>query len=281
MRHNKKRNSALLYEFLIRHISKSLVAGKKEDAQKAVALSKKYFSEGSPLRKELNLFSAVLGNTVKSKEAARRVVEAICSSAAQLNARVLDEQKSKLIKDINYTLNEEEFYDAKIPNYTVYASIQTLLNEARNKNKTLQIVDKVKLEESVADHLTRTPVIKENPLTINPNYSNTVYNFLMQRFHKKYEGKLNEAQKNILTQYSLYLISNKKEVLAETVKKEINHVKLSLSNIKDSDIKNDKDLMEKLNECTKKFSSFALAEITEQKILELLQYLKLVEEIES
>lgn len=281
MRHNKKRNSALLYEFLIRHISKCLVEGKKAEAQKAVALSKRYFSEGTALRGELSLFSAILNNRVKSKESAQRVLNATYEVASKMNARVLDEQKSKLIKEINYTFQEESFYDAKIPNYTVYASLQTLLNEARNKKKTLGIVDKVKIEESVADYLTREKKVAEDPLKINPNYSNTVYGFLMQRFHKKYEGKLNESQKKLLTQYSLHLMSNKPDSLKQFVLSESKKIRTSLQNLQDESLKSDKDLSNKLLECRKKFESFSLDEITEQKILEMLQYMKLVEEVES
>jgi len=281
MRHNKKRNSALLYEFLIRHISKCLVEGKKDDAKKAVALSTKYFSEGTPLRGELSLFSTVLKANVKSKDSATRIMDAICDNAQRMNVRLLDEQKSKLIRDINYTFKQEDFYDAKIPNYTVYASLQTLLNEARNKKKTLNIVDRVKIEERVSDYLTRIPPVQEDPLKVNPNYSTTVYNFLMQRFHRKYEGKLNESQKRLLTQYALYLISNKQEVLKESVSKEIGKIRNSLLAVKDDLLKKDSDLMGKITECRKKFSSFVVNEITEQKILEILQYMKLVEEVES
>ena len=280
-RTNKKRNSGLLMEFLIRHISRCLMNGKKEDAQKAVALSTKYFSEGTPLNKELSLFGTILKANVKTRDSAQKILDSVCRDAEKMNVRILDEQKSKLIKDINHTLKQEDFYDAKIPNYTVYSSLQTLLNEARNKNKTLNIADKVRIEENISEYLIRNPVVVKDPLKTNPNYNNAVYGFLMQRFHKKYEGKLNESQKKLLTQYALYLISNKQENLKESISKEISKIKNSLMSVKDDLIQKDVDLMKKINECRKKFSSFSVDEITEQKVLEILQYMKLVEEVES
>lgn len=280
-RHNKKRNSALIYEFLIRHISKCLIEGRKEEANKAMNLSAKYFSKGSPLQNELSLFSTILKANVKSKDSAQKILDVVCRTAENMNARVLDEYKSKLIKDINYTFKNPNFYDVKVPNYTVYSSLQTLMNESRNKKKTLNIIDKVKFEDNITDYLMRESKIVDDPLKSNPDYSNAVYKFLTQKFHKKYEGKLTESQKRLLTQYSVFLISNKPNALKEVISKEIGKIKTSLTLIKDESIRKDGDLMKKLHECRKSFDNFSCDEVTESKILEILQYIKLVDELES
>ena len=280
-RNNKKRNTALLIELLVRHISKCWVEGKQDEANKALLISKKYFSESSPLKRELDLFGSTLKTTVKSKESAQKIVNAVCENASKMNARQLDEWKSKLIKEINYTFNSQDIYNYKIPNYTVYASVQTLFNEARNKKKTLNIVDKVKLEETIVEHLIRVPEQEEESLKVNPNYSNTVYKFLTQRFNEKYKGKINESQKKLLMNYAAYLISNKDQLIKEYIKKESDKIKNSLKMIKDENIKKDQDLMKKINECCEKFSSNKFETINDQNILELLQYQTLIEEVES
>jgi hypothetical protein len=279
-RHNKKRNSALLYEFPIRHISKCLVEANKDEANKALAISKKYFAEGTALRRELDLFSAILKTNVRSKDSAQKILNAVCESASRMNVRLMDEQKSKLIREINYTLNPA-VYDYKIPNYTIYASIQTVLNEARNKNKSLDIVSKVKIEESILEHLTRNAETQEDLLKVNPNYSNAVYKFLIQRFDKKYEGKINENQKKLLMKYAVYLISNNNQQLKEYLATEINRIKLGLKSVKDESIRKDSDIMKKIGECYSKFSTFGVDDLNDQKILEVLQYQRLVEEVES
>lgn len=279
-RSNKKRNSALLYEFLIRHISKCLVEGKQDEAKKAVAISTKYFSKGTPLQAELALFGTVLKTTVKSKESAQKIIDSVVRHGQFMNARLLDEHKSKLIKDINYTFRNESFYDAKIPNYTVYSSLQFLLNDARNKKKMLNIVDKVKMEESISDYLLREQK-NETSMKLDPSKTNTVYKFMAQKFHKKYEGKLSESQKRMLTQYSVSLISGKTDALREAISKEIGKINKSLMNIKDESIRKDGDLMKKLHECRKSFENFSSTEVTEAKMLELLQYIKLVDELEN
>lgn len=279
MRHNKKRNSALLYEFLIRHISNCLINDNKEEAKKAVILSKKYFSVNSPLREELNLFNTILKVNVKSRSSAQKVLSEVYSRASKMNIRKLDTQKSKLIKEINHTFGN--IYNHKIPNYTVYASIHTLLSDKRTKKGILDSVDRIKLEDSIVEHLTRNDDDKiTETLKTNPNYNNAVYKFVVDRFHKKYDKRLSENQKKFLTKYSVYLISENKGVMKSAIQKEVENIKKKLLSIQDENVSKDSDLMKKINECYKKFVVTDFEKINEDNILNLLQYMKLVEEVE-
>lgn len=281
MRHNKKRNSALLYEFLVRHASRCLIDSRKDEAKKVVDISKKYFSKGAPLFDELSLFNNLLKTRVKSRESAQRVLTSVYNHAERSNARLLDAEKSRLIKEINYTFKDEEFYDYKIPDYTVYASIQTLLNEVRSKKKALTDVEKIKLEDSITEHLVQAEGETKPNLTVNPNYNNAVYKFVVERFHKKYDGKLSETQKKLLTKYAVYLISENKDSFKKELQKEVDIVKTKLKTVTDPAIRNDKDLSQKLTECYKKFVSSNFESIDDNTVLEILQYMKLVEEVES
>ena len=53
VRHNKKRNTAFLYESLITELTKAIVRGQEEKKQKVLETIKKYFNADSPLKKEL------------------------------------------------------------------------------------------------------------------------------------------------------------------------------------------------------------------------------------
>lgn len=280
MRHNKKRNSALLYEFLIRHISKCLINDMKEDASKAVSLSKRFFSKKKALHEELNLFNALLGTTVKSRQSAQKILSEVSRNASKMNARKLDVEKSRLIKEINHTFGDA-VYGYKIPDYTVYASIQTLFSDARNKKK-INIVEKIKLEDTIVEHLVKEQTDKVvDRLKSNPDYNNAVYKFVIERFHKKYSDKLSESQKKLLTKYAVYMISENKGVIRSAVDKEINEVKHKLKHIRDKSLLDDSEIMAKITECYKKIVVTDFSEITEQNILEVLKYMKLVEEVDS
>jgi hypothetical protein len=280
--HNKRRNSALLYEFLVRHISKCLLEGKKADAEKAMSLSKKYFSVNSPLKDELVLFKVFETTKVQSEDSARKVLETVYNASKKINSRKIDEYKSKLIKEINYTFNDENFYNAKIPNYTFLASLQTLFNEARFKKSVVDEVKKIQLEDYIIGHLLKEKQEKGgDTLKVNPQYNNTVYKLVIKKFNEKYNDKLNESQKKLLTKFIAFQISGKDKDLKEFLKKEIINIGDKLKTIKEESIVKDVDLMKKLKECKERLLTLNFDTINESKIFEILQYLKLVEEIES
>lgn len=278
--HNKKRNTALLYEFLIRHISSCYVENDIPGRTKALAISRKFFGKGSALKEELNLFNQVLDTQIGFRESANKIINAICESAEKMNARELDQEKSKLIREINYTFNADSFYSYKIPNYTIYASVQTLLSESRKKNKTLDTVDRIKIEENIVKHLMQEKKEME-PLRINPRYSNTVYKFAKRNFDRKYATQLNENQKKLLTKYSVYLMNENSGVVKSAIQKEVSNVKVELKKIADEQIREDKELMKRLTECYKQFASTDYSVVSEQNILSILQYMSLIDEVNS
>ncbi len=283
MRHNKKRNTALLYEFLMRHISKCVVEQKKDEVQKAVSVLKKHFAANTPLGQDLKLFNAVAKNTFRTRESASKVVSEMLKKAKEIDPKKLDDAKSRLIREINYVIKSPTIYEYKIPNYVVYASVQILLNEARSKKTLVEFVDKAKLEETVVDFLLKedkNPSVEQ--LKKDPNYSNAVYKFCLKRFNEKYDNTLSENQKKLLTKYAIYLLNEeKKPIIKSAIEKEVESVKNKLRIIKDEKIRGDSDLMKKLNECYKKLVSSDFGEINDKTVLEVMQYMSLAEEVNS
>lgn len=279
-RTNKKRNSALLYEFLIRHISKCIIEDKKVEANKALEISKKFFSEGSPLRNELKLFQSVMSTTkATSRDAFDKIVEYACKSASLMNPRILDEQKSKLIKEINYTLNKD-VYDYKIPDYVNYSSLQLLFNESRARpEKKIDGFDRIKLKDLLITRLSEAK--KPEELKVDKTYNNTVYKILVNKFHEKYATKLNENQKKFLIEYTKFLISEDKNAFAQNLKKEGDRIKKILSNVKDVSLNENKNTRKNLLECSQKFTELLTQPITEKTMIEFLQFIKLADEVES
>jgi hypothetical protein len=282
MKHNKKRNSALLYEFLVRHISDCVLNNKQEEAKKTLGIVKKYFSKDSPLSDELRCIR-VLVNTkgIKSPESARRVIGEVYNHAKNMNVRQLDEVKSKLIADVNKTLANENVYNYKVPNYKLYASAQVLLNNQRNKKTVLESVEKIRLEDVIAEHLMDSSKIQFNPLKVNPTYNKVVCNLVVKKFNEKYGKALNENQMKLLSSYVVYLITENNKELGTLIQENVTKFKNQLKNINDEQVSKDNDLMKKLDECYRKLVTSDFETINEENIVKLLQYMKLVEEVRS
>jgi len=244
-------------------------------------LSKRYFGKGAPLREELDLFRAVLDTKVKSRHSAQKLLGEVVRNASKINSRKLNEEKNRLIKEINYNLCNDKFYDHKISNYTIYASMHSLMCEKRSKKKALSSIDKIKLEDSVVEFLVKEGNSKASSLRIDPNYNNAVYKLVVDRFHKKYKEKLSENQKKLLVKYILSEISQDKEGLKKEILTEAKVIREKITNISDTEILRDQSLADKLKECYKKFSNVDLNDIGESTILEILQYMRLAEEVSS
>ena len=135
-KHNKKRNVGLIHEQLVRYVASSLIAEDKRSAEKAVQLIAKHFKPGTELYKEFRLFNAMVNIPVSSRSLAERVLVESKRAAKGHSSQKLRREKSLLIKDINLQLAESRrFYDIKIENYKLFATVQSVLNEWRGARK--------------------------------------------------------------------------------------------------------------------------------------------------
>ena len=72
MKHNKKRNTAFLYECLIRELTKAIVQENKSKQTIVKGLLKEFFSKGKALKQELDIYRSLLES--KELEATSLVV---------------------------------------------------------------------------------------------------------------------------------------------------------------------------------------------------------------
>ena len=130
--HNKKRNVGLVYEFLIRYMSESLVENNNRESKKALKILKKHFKPNSELYREFRLFNSLIKTTVSSERIAAAIISEARKAVRRYDLKSLDKQKSLLIRDINHFLSSDDFYNQKISEYRMYATVQTLINEWRD-----------------------------------------------------------------------------------------------------------------------------------------------------
>jgi hypothetical protein len=194
-KHNKKRNVGLIHEQLVRYVASSLIAEDKQAAEKAVQIITRHFKQGSELYKEFRLFNAMVNMPVGSRSLAERVLAESKNAAKSHSPQNLRKEKSLLIKDINTQLAESRrFYDIKVENYRLFATVQSALNEWRG-NGSLELTEKARYEEAIVEWLSRDTHINEGKIeTSDPLVRKLMY----QKFENKYRDRLSESQKNVL-----------------------------------------------------------------------------------
>ena len=60
MKHNKKRNTAFIYEALVKEFTKSVIGKDAQRKATIVAIVKEHFVKASPLAEELTLYNVLL-----------------------------------------------------------------------------------------------------------------------------------------------------------------------------------------------------------------------------
>ncbi|NBT36323.1 MAG: hypothetical protein EBT03_12460, partial [Betaproteobacteria bacterium] len=68
--HNKRRNSALVYEFLVKHVAKCLVSDDKASSNRALKILKKYYRPGTEVYKEFRLIDSLARTHVSTQAVA-------------------------------------------------------------------------------------------------------------------------------------------------------------------------------------------------------------------
>ena len=112
--HNKKRNTGLLYEFLIHTISQALVDDDKRKSSRALKIIKSHFKPGTELYKEFRLINSIMKTTVSVESVASSILGEAKVAARSHDVDSLDREKSLLIRSINHQLNDDHFYDQQI-----------------------------------------------------------------------------------------------------------------------------------------------------------------------
>jgi len=194
-RHNKKRNVGLIHEQLVRYVASSLIAKDKKSAATAVEIINKHFKPDTELYKEFRLFNALVNLPVGARPLAERVLNESKKSAITHDSTKLRREKSLLIKDINTCLVESRrFYDIKIDNYRLFATVQTVLNEWRGRQK-LDLTTRATYEEKLVEWLSRSSgPVQEEAIQSDP----LIRKLMLQKFEEKYRDHLSIEQKQIL-----------------------------------------------------------------------------------
>ena len=270
-KHNKKRNVGLIHEQLVKYVASSLIEKDNKSAEKAIQVIVKHFKPESELYREFRLFNAMINMPVGSRSLAERILSESKEAAKSHDPQRLRKEKSLLIKDINTRLSEaRSLYDIKIDNYRIYATVQSVLNEWRGKNR-LDLTSRALYEEKVVDWISRDPGAKDEPgLSSDPLLQKVMF----EKFEKKYKNHLSQHQ-NALLQVSMLGTDDEFESAVKDLKE-----KASRSLSKYSLTCDNKMLKESIEEVDKKIQELS-EKRTPESVSRSLHLIHLLEEIDS
>lgn len=272
LKHNKKRNTAFVYEALVRELTKSIVKNNKNKQTKIVSIIKEHFDGQSILQEELQLYKSLYETEKINKDIAEKIMVEAKQNYSSLDKKRIFKEQSALINKINKTLSSKIFTNF-VPNYKSLATVYSIFNDK------LPPKDRVLLEEKVL-HSMSSQEEEEKQDVIQP-IDNIVYNTFVEKFNNKYTGKLLDNQKKVLTKYISSFSDNGVE-LKSYLNEEIHSLKERLNNSKSSDtINKDESVVNKIDKVLDIFESYKQRELDEEFLELVLKTQSLAEELES
>ena len=228
LKHNKLRNTGLLFELLVRQITSDTLNNRES---KAVDILKNNFNNNS-IAKEYKIYKSLLGNKNISEAKANIVIESAIQAHKKLNKSVLNAQKYTLISQIKENYNIEEFFKSKIDNYKTIASAYMLFEmyQSDSIDPENEVKYKFSIMEDICDGIAtvkKDPVFEEYE-TYDKGTKALVYKLMVQKFNEKYT-QFNPNQKNLLKEYINNLSTP--ETFKEYVNEEFNRLKTKLTKL--------------------------------------------------
>lgn len=274
-KHNKKRNVGIVYELLLKYVTKNILEENKKEAKKATKIIERHFNKNSELYKEFRLFNAL----AKSKVTNTHVVASILSEAKNavrnnINYKKLEKEKSDLIRSINYNLSSDFYYNA-LPNYRDLGAIQLTINEWKKESPDIRKL--VEFETKIAEIMLKEEKTHITDSEINASHSDRlVLKIMTEKINKKYSTDLTLEQKNIIKNYVFYS-DNNKEYLKEFFDAKKKEAFVVLEAFEDKS--ENKYLLAKVDKVRSKINEVNTKEITDDNVIKFLAITNLINEL--
>lgn len=267
-RHNKKRNTALVYEALIKEATAAILRGDHETKNKVVSIVNKHFGLNSILRKDLQCYQSLAENQGLSREDSKRILNETKLQKRLIDPTGLFKAQTQAIKDINTEIDSDIFNNF-VPNYKTLATIDQMFSFKTSPK------DKVLLENEVIELMSATAE-EDKTETVD----NLVINTFIEKFNQKYSGELLDEQRELLTHYIMSFADNAVS-LKMFINNEIGRLKEALisSSTSVNEISKDKDMVQKTNQVVEKLESYSNVNVSDDVLLSVLKTQALVKEI--
>ena len=279
VKHNKIRNTGLLFEFLLRQITSDVL--NKDQNSKAVSIVKQKFNENTELGKELALYNILITKKFQSDSKADYFINEVMKTRSDLNNSTLRREKYNLIKEIQLNYNLQKFMSSKVPHYKTYASIYKLFeyNTLSPDEKTESFFNIVEHVTTVDNNVKLSETVKTLP--DDEDLRILTYKTLLEKFNQKYT-KLSGVQKNLLREY-INNVSNTnslKDTLKEIVKGLKQDLQTHSKNLKDKVVKI------KMTEALKSIDKFCGLNdksdvVKDEYVIQTMRYLELLKELKK
>jgi hypothetical protein len=204
VKHSKFKNTAILFELLVKQITHEVLSNSKKAVSEAII--KEFFSSKKELAKELKLYNQLVKEKYNKSDDAKIFLEEIIAERKKLDEGKLSREKYNLIKTIKESYELDKFLSSNLQNYKLLASIYKIF-ETKTKGRTGEIREYIDSNNLVLEHITRTNQSGKKKDAIYETFKQQsedlrllTYKLMLESFNTKY-SKLDDSQKNLLREF--------------------------------------------------------------------------------
>lgn len=263
-KHNKKKNTILVFECATRELAKLSMTKKTEQAEKIGNIIKEFFYKGSLLSQELLLYKEVISTENQEKEVCQRILKEAVDRYSSLSAEEMDIERMRFVKKVASV--SPSFLDNFVEDFRNYGTLYQYFNSS----KTGKIKDRILLESSIIEKMI-TPIKKEEQKLIPKD--DLIMKSFVKRFNEAY-GNLRAEQKELIKKYT-FSVGNKTLEYKMFINDEIGRLKGRLIENKGKYNAEINEKIEKLIDICEGYSK--QSDLEEKEIVRLLEIQDLVE----
>lgn len=271
-KHNKKRNTAVLYEVLVMELTKAVVKDDITAKKNVLRVLKESFKKGTTLSKELELYRLLNESRGMTDDLARRLLDRVVQTYGDLDPTAIFTEQNELLSKMNKVVNKAVFKNF-VPDYKNLATIAQVFS------KSSPIKDRVLLEQKMVERMTTNQGEKTDAkLEV---IDNLTYKTFVKKFNEVYGKSLLPEQKELMTKYVMTFSDNGvglKLYLNEEIGRLKEHVRSALEV---QEIKEDPMMTKKTNQLLERMDSYNKEPIDKKLVGEILKVQSLVKEIQD
>jgi len=267
-RHNKKRNTAFLFEVLVKELTKASLQKNEGRKSTVVKILKRHFSKGSALYSELDVYRALTETRETTPEVAERMLKEAKFSHAAIPSKSIFQGQSELISDISKELGPSVYMNF-VPNYKDLATLAQIFNQSA------PLASRVLMEQKQVELMTSERQSAQDLAHV----SNLTFKTFTKRFNKEYSGKLHEEQASLLNKF-IYSFSDNGISLNVYLNEEIDRLRgVVKKSLEMKEISEDKRMLENAHKVLSILDDFQTEPLSEAGVKRILKIQELAREV--
>lgn len=199
-KHVKYKNTGIIFELLSKQVASDVLTNNKNYS---LSIVRRFFKEGTELNKELACYQALIDTRNKKESSALKLIEIVLKQRKSINEKQLNREKYNLISEIKAKYDLMKFFESRVNDYKLKASVYKLFEYDSADNPT----GHVNSYDTILEHMTAS-----NKSIVSENDAKSIYNqqsdeikklafkMVIEKFNNKYKN-LNDKQKVLINKF--------------------------------------------------------------------------------